>query len=220
MVVVTEARPPYRIVHVNAAWIRTSGFSAEEAIGQTCAILQGPATCPEALRRLAEGVRMGTTLTVQLLNYTRDRRPFMNTLCIAPLQPPTLPGARPVASWHYVGVSKPKFIDPSTITNVAVAREATGHLAAGQVAPGGEHVSSPSPAEDVKHSAAKARVAPFISKLFKMVSTPETDAVIRWTEDGRSFIIFGARGRRGTCPNARLTARGRPPPGRGRLWAF
>ena len=38
--VFARADPPYEITAVNAAWI-SSGWSAEEAVGLTCRILQG-----------------------------------------------------------------------------------------------------------------------------------------------------------------------------------
>ena len=34
--VITEAEPPYKIVHVNQAWCEASGHSASEMIGETC----------------------------------------------------------------------------------------------------------------------------------------------------------------------------------------
>ena len=43
--VFTEPRPPYRIVHVNQAWLQATGYTADEAVGKTCAILQGSDTC-------------------------------------------------------------------------------------------------------------------------------------------------------------------------------
>ena len=40
--VVTSATRPFVIEHVNDAWVRLCGFSADEAVGKTLACLQGP----------------------------------------------------------------------------------------------------------------------------------------------------------------------------------
>ena len=34
--IITEATPPFTIVHVNAMWCQLCGFTAEEAVGRTC----------------------------------------------------------------------------------------------------------------------------------------------------------------------------------------
>ncbi|EOD07994.1 hypothetical protein EMIHUDRAFT_68375, partial [Emiliania huxleyi CCMP1516] len=84
--VITEATKPNRIVHVNDTWSRVCGFSAEEAIGQTCALLQGFGTCKATLGQLRDAVLQGQTFAVQLLNYRKGGQPFMNTLTVAPLR--------------------------------------------------------------------------------------------------------------------------------------
>lgn len=48
--VITEAEPPYRIVHVNQAWCDTTGHSPATFIGQTCKVLQGPETCKRTMQ--------------------------------------------------------------------------------------------------------------------------------------------------------------------------
>ena len=50
--IITSAAPPFQIVHVNQAWCDTCGFAAEEVVGQTCQILQGPHTCRTTLDAL------------------------------------------------------------------------------------------------------------------------------------------------------------------------
>ncbi|KAG8468926.1 hypothetical protein KFE25_007444 [Diacronema lutheri] len=206
MIVVTEALPPYRIVHVNAAWSRVVGFSAEEAIGQTCRLLQGPGTCRIALRKLSEAVNGCGSVTVQLLNYTAERKPFMNSICVMPLQPPSAQAASaPVRPWHYVGVCKATPLDQAEASRaIALVAHSIGGGAASSAearaggAAGACALLAPSDARDalgaelgpLSAALAKTRVAPFISKLFKIVSTPETDFCIRWGAGGRSFIVI------------------------------
>ena len=52
--VITEPTAPYRIVAVNREWCDTCGFDSEEAIGETCAMLQGPGTCKNTLREISK----------------------------------------------------------------------------------------------------------------------------------------------------------------------
>ena len=52
--VITEPAAPYRIVAVNREWCDTCGFSSEEAIGETCGMLQGPGTCKNTLREISK----------------------------------------------------------------------------------------------------------------------------------------------------------------------
>ena len=51
--VITEAAPPYRIVHVNKAWCETTGYMQSALIGSTCKILQGPETCRRTMQASA-----------------------------------------------------------------------------------------------------------------------------------------------------------------------
>ena len=103
--IITEPDEPFRIVHVNEGWCRTCGFDAEEVLGQTCKILHGPGTCSQTLSMLKQGLQLKRGLAVQLLNYTKSGRPFMNTLQVAPLynQSGTVT--------HYLGVIAARYLD-------------------------------------------------------------------------------------------------------------
>ena len=83
--VFTLGAPPYRIVHVNTAWTRLCGFSASEAIGQTCKIMQGPATEREALGKLHALLWDRKPARVRLTNYTKKLVPFVFELLVTPL---------------------------------------------------------------------------------------------------------------------------------------
>lgn len=48
--VITEAAPPYRIVHANQAWCKATGYASAELIGKSCKVLQGPETCQKTLK--------------------------------------------------------------------------------------------------------------------------------------------------------------------------
>mmetsp|Transcript_21056 Transcript_21056/g.43077 ORF Transcript_21056/g.43077 Transcript_21056/m.43077 type:complete len:587 (+) Transcript_21056:76-1836(+) len=83
--VITEPEEPFRILHVNDVWCNVCGYDAEEVIGETCAVLQGPGTCRATLSMLKQALNFKRNFAVQLLNYTKQGRPFMNTLQVTPL---------------------------------------------------------------------------------------------------------------------------------------
>lgn len=103
--IITEPDAPYRIVHVNEGWCRTCGFDAEEVLGQTCKFLHGPGTCAQTLSMLGQGLQLKRGLAVQLLNYTKNGRPFMNTLQVAPLY------NQSGKVTHYLGVIQARYLD-------------------------------------------------------------------------------------------------------------
>ena len=103
--IITEPDEPFRIVHVNDVWCHTCGFDAEEVLGQTCKFLHGPGTCSSTLSMLKQGLQLKRGLAVQLLNYTKSGRPFMNTLQVAPLYNPS------GRVTHYLGVVMARYLD-------------------------------------------------------------------------------------------------------------
>lgn len=90
IVLITEAEPldapdGPRIVYVNEAFERITGFSREQAIGNTPRILQGPRTQRSALARLRAAFEAVEPVTVELINYTREGREYWHELSISPV---------------------------------------------------------------------------------------------------------------------------------------
>lgn len=89
IVLITEAHPidlpGPRIVFVNEAFERLTGFSAREAIGSTPRMLQGPGTDRGALDRIREALHEGRPVREELLNYTKDGAPLWLEVDIVPL---------------------------------------------------------------------------------------------------------------------------------------
>lgn len=88
-VVITEAEPidvpGPRIVWVNDAFCQMTGYSAEEAIGETPRFLQGPDTDVAARARIREALIAWRPIREILKNYTKDGRPFWIELDIKPI---------------------------------------------------------------------------------------------------------------------------------------
>lgn len=87
-IVVTEMnldRPGPRIVYVNDGFEKMTGYTREEAIGQTPRILQGPKTDRATLDRLRDSLIEGKAFFGQTVNYRKDGSEFINQWDIHPL---------------------------------------------------------------------------------------------------------------------------------------
>jgi PAS domain S-box-containing protein len=84
--VVTSAKSPFTITHVNGAWEDLCGFSACEAQGSTLELIQGPETKGEALRGLLGQLKQGRRAEAKLVNYTKSGKRFVNQLEVVPVK--------------------------------------------------------------------------------------------------------------------------------------
>jgi len=58
-------------------------------LGGSLSILQGPETEREAVATMMHGVRMDTSVSVRLTNYTKQGAPFVHQVSVEPLRDPT-----------------------------------------------------------------------------------------------------------------------------------
>jgi diguanylate cyclase (GGDEF)-like protein/PAS domain S-box-containing protein len=75
-----------RIVYVNEAFTRITGYTAEETIGRSPRFLQGEMTDQATLATLREAILREESLTVELVNYRKDGTPFWVEMSIAPVR--------------------------------------------------------------------------------------------------------------------------------------
>jgi PAS domain S-box-containing protein len=73
------------IVYVNSAFERTTGYQRSAVIGRNCRFLQGEETDKTEVDALRHAVDTGSDISVDIVNYRADGRPFMNRLMIAPI---------------------------------------------------------------------------------------------------------------------------------------
>jgi PAS domain S-box-containing protein len=88
-VMVTEPAPLEgpgpRIVYVNEAFARMTGYAPEEVIGSTTEMLIGPDTDPETIRRIRAALERREPVRAELLNYRKDGSAFWVEVSIAPV---------------------------------------------------------------------------------------------------------------------------------------
>lgn len=74
-----------RIVYVNNAFERMTGFPREEVIGKTPRILQGPKTSRSELERIGQAIKKSRPVRAELINYTKDHREYWIEIDIVPI---------------------------------------------------------------------------------------------------------------------------------------
>ncbi|MHB1921730.1 MAG: PAS domain S-box protein [Chitinophagaceae bacterium] len=89
VVMITEAEPidepGPKIVYVNDAFTRVTGYSREEVLGRSPRLLQGPGTDRSELDRMKLSMTKWETFEVELLNYKKNGEEFWINMAIAPL---------------------------------------------------------------------------------------------------------------------------------------
>ena len=74
------------IVWVNATFVKTTGFLAEEVIGRKPSeFLNGARSDPSASQRIAEAMRLGEPATAQIMNYSKCGREYLVEVNVAPV---------------------------------------------------------------------------------------------------------------------------------------
>ncbi len=74
-----------RIVFVNRAYSRITGYEPRDVLGKTPYVTVGPDTDREVLRRIEAGLKARTAIREQLLKYGKDGRPYWVELQIVPI---------------------------------------------------------------------------------------------------------------------------------------
>ncbi|MQM38902.1 hypothetical protein KBTX_02923 [wastewater metagenome] len=117
VVVITEADPSTgrgsRIVFVNEAFERVTGYSPESVLGRVTWDLLGPRISDESRARIRAALERGESAGEELLSHTRNGEPYWVELRVVPLLGP---GGRPT---HFVAVMR----DVSDRKRAQLARE-------------------------------------------------------------------------------------------------
>ena len=74
------------IVYVNEAFTTMTGYTAEEVVGKTPRILQGPKTDRSELTRIREALLRQETIEVEIINYKRNGDEYWANFTIVPVE--------------------------------------------------------------------------------------------------------------------------------------
>lgn len=91
VILITESEPldiqdkGPKVVSVNPAFTRLTGYEADEIIGETPRILQGPATSRAELDRIRHSLENWNSVESELINYKKDGTPFHVSMIISPI---------------------------------------------------------------------------------------------------------------------------------------
>jgi PAS domain S-box-containing protein len=89
VILISEAEPVDmpgpRIVYVNPAFERMTGYSSFDVIGKTPRLLQGPRTQLKEIARIRKALKAWKSVRAELINYTKSGREFWVELNISPV---------------------------------------------------------------------------------------------------------------------------------------
>ena len=120
IVVITEvdslAKPTHKIVYVNEAFEKHTGYSTHDVIGRSPSLLQGQGSQHAELKRVRLALKQSQPVHAELINYKKDGTLFWIELDIAPLV-----NAQGIAT-HWVSAAR-------DITRRKIIEEEIEHLA-------------------------------------------------------------------------------------------
>ena len=85
-IMITKAEPGYPIVYVNDSLSQITGYSPEEMIGKSPAMLQGPKTDRAVLDGLNQALSGGRLFHGEAINYRKDGTEFVMEWKIVPIK--------------------------------------------------------------------------------------------------------------------------------------
>ena len=82
-ITIGEASGDRELVYVNDAFVRITGYQAEEVLGRNCRFLQGPDTDGNKVALISGALETGRDATEVLLNFRKDGTAFWNEVSIS-----------------------------------------------------------------------------------------------------------------------------------------
>jgi PAS domain S-box-containing protein len=124
-VLVTDAQR--RIIYVNEAFTRITGYTEEESLGKPCSFLQGPESDPETVSRMSSALAAGRSFRAVIANRRKAGGLFWNQLTITPVRDEA------GELTHFVGVQEDVTVQRSLEDQLRQAQkmEAIGQLSGG-----------------------------------------------------------------------------------------
>ncbi|WP_403022587.1 EAL domain-containing protein [Salinibacterium sp. GXW1014] len=170
-IVVTDAQE--RIVAVNDAIVRTTGYTRDELMGANFRILQGRDTQRDAVKALRDALDRGDRYVGEFVNYRKDGSAFWNGISVAPVMK-----AGRLTHW----VSMQRDITDFVAKRTAIERE---HSTTTMMLSVARTLSEPSGGRNVTQVIADAVPA---------VWGVDRSSFVLWDEVGERFVIASMSG--------------------------
>jgi diguanylate cyclase (GGDEF)-like protein/PAS domain S-box-containing protein len=74
-----------RIVFVNQAFVRRTGYAADEVIGRSPSVLHGPRTDPDAVARVRHALKLRQSIRLDIVYHARDGSPYWADIEVVPI---------------------------------------------------------------------------------------------------------------------------------------
>lgn len=84
-ILITDGAKDQKVIYCNAAFERLTGYTAEEMIGKSPKLLQGPSTDRIETERLGRCLQEQGSFTGQAVNYMKNGTPFMMSWRVDPV---------------------------------------------------------------------------------------------------------------------------------------
>ena len=141
---ITERTPPYKTIHVNAAWCRQCGYRADDLIGRPYSLLLGPRPASSLIELLEQSFVSGRAVTCHAVYFTKSGLPWQAELTLSPLL-----DTSGTSSTYFVHLLRPSAETPAAAFNVADAepRVQSGHASGSKSSPqsSAPNAGSPNP---------------------------------------------------------------------------
>ncbi|MBP7652685.1 PAS domain S-box protein [Candidatus Dependentiae bacterium] len=85
-IIITDALNDNAIIFVNKVFEKITGYASHEVLGKNPRFLQGKNTDSESLKIIRNAIKNNESITIELLNYKKDRSQYWNLLSIAPIK--------------------------------------------------------------------------------------------------------------------------------------
>lgn len=85
-VIITEAYANHKILYVNEAFTKMTGYSSEEVIGKTPKLFQGPKTDRAVLEKMKASILKWEPCEATVLNYKKNGEEYWLNLSITPIE--------------------------------------------------------------------------------------------------------------------------------------
>ena len=86
------------IIYANAGFERLTGYSVKDILGKNCRFLQGPDTDSTTADQIRTAIQTERPITIEILNYRKDKSTFWNRLSITPVRNPS------GKTTHFIGI--------------------------------------------------------------------------------------------------------------------